>query len=138
MNESERRNTRARPGPCASCPYRVGVPSGIWDADEYAKLLRYDGELAAQDPTAFQCHQNDGSLCAGWVAHTGDPLDLLAVRLNIVSGRIDPDVANYTTAVELFDSGAAAAAHGMSEIHDPGVRARVTIDKILKARGTPE
>jgi hypothetical protein len=34
--------------PCASCPYRKDVPSGIWAAHEYTKLLAYDGDILDQ------------------------------------------------------------------------------------------
>ena len=57
------------PRPCISCPYRRDVAPGVWADEEYAKLPPYDEvETAAQPPQAFYCHQQDGRLCAGWVA----------------------------------------------------------------------
>jgi hypothetical protein len=54
--------------PCGSCPYRRDVPSGIWDASEYAKLPGYDAGWPDEQPTAaFFCHQQDDELCSGWV-----------------------------------------------------------------------
>lgn len=45
------------PSPCSSCPYRRDVPSGLWGANEYAKLRDYDNPTWAQPPGIFQCHQ---------------------------------------------------------------------------------
>lgn len=44
------------PQPCASCPYRRDVPSGIWAAEEYAKLPAYDADTPFQPPHLFLCH----------------------------------------------------------------------------------
>ncbi len=126
-----------RPTPCPSCPYRVGVPSGIWDPTEYDKLPGYDGDLPEQNPRPFDCHQGDGTLCAGWVGHRAQPGDLLAVRIGIAHGRICPDVIDYATDVALFPSGRAARDHGMADIEHPGPAARILIDKIVRRRGLP-
>lgn len=127
----------ARPNPCPSCPYRRDVPAGVWAADEYAKLPAWDGEIvdqvAAGAFSAFDCHQGDGSLCAGWLGHR-DPFDLLAVRLGVASGALDESVLSYRTAVPLFASGADAAAHGRAGIDTPDARARTTVEKIIAAR----
>lgn len=120
--------------PCASCPYRKNVPSGVWDEEEYQKLPQYDGPISEQNMTPFGCHQSDGHLCSGWVAHTGDPLDLLAVRLGILTGNIDPLTVDYTTKVPLFGSGAEAAEHGMKEITAPGPKATKVIEKLIAKR----
>lgn len=118
---------RAAAAACGSCPYRRDAPSGLWAAEEYAKLPDYDNgigdQLAAGALAAFFCHQRDGSVCAGWLGHR-DPLDLLAVRIGLADGRLDRVCADYTSAVSLFETGAAAAAHGMTEHDDPGRRAR--------------
>lgn len=58
------------PRPCDSDPYRKDVPSGIWDASEYAKLARYDGPTANQPAGLFLCHLIDkksarARICAG-------------------------------------------------------------------------
>lgn len=123
-------SSKPRPKPCASCPYRKNVPSGVWDETEYAKLPEYDKEMWEQPPNAFGCHQADGSICAGWLGYH-DPLDLLAVRLGISAGRLDPSCAEYTTDVPLFASGAEAAEHGLRDIEYPSERAEDTIRKIV-------
>lgn len=129
MGETVRKN------PCPSCPYRREVPSGIWDATEYQRLLDYDGDTASQNAAAFNCHQGSGELCAGWVGHVEDPRDLLAIRMGVIFGDMDPSVLDYTTDVPLFRSGAEAAAHGMREIDQPGPKARDAISKISRVRG---
>jgi hypothetical protein len=126
-----------RPTPCSSCPYRCGVPSGIWEASEYEKLERYDAPLPEQPIAVFLCHHSDGHACAGWLGHT-DPSQLLAVRLGIARGDVDPDCLAYTTSVPLFPSGAAAAAHGLAEIAGPGERAVAAIDKLEHLRTLQE
>ncbi len=125
---------RARPRPCATCPYRRDVASGVWDAEEYAKLPGYDGDTWAQTPGWFGCHGDEGvSVCSGWLGYR-DPTELLAVRLGVVSGALDPSVLDYATDVELFASGAEAAAHGMAAIEAPGDDAAEAIRKITAAR----
>lgn len=130
------------PAPCASCPYRRDAPSGLWAAEEYAKLVRYDADTAGQPPNLFLCHQTSAGdprarLCAGWVGCHGD--GLLALRLAAARGGIDPDTATeafrYSTTVALFDSGAAAAAHGIRDIAVPGPAAQAAITKIAGHRG---
>lgn len=130
-------------GPCRTCPYRVDVPSGVWSADEYAKLRRYDGDILAQaiadGGRPFACHSTPEDLCAGWAGHR-DPTDLLAVRLGIAGGHLDPAVAEYRTDVALHPSGAAAAAHGEREIDQPGPAAVAAIGKVsrlIDSRGVP-
>jgi len=116
--------------PCASCPYRKDVPSGIWDQHEYAKLPAFDGEMGEQAMKGgfglFMCHQRDGNLCAGWIATHG-PDNLLALRLNAV----DPSTFDYTTDVPVFSSGAEAHAHGMRDIAKPGVKAQRLMAKLV-------
>lgn len=121
--------------PCGSCPYRRDVPSGVWADEEYDKLPRYDVEIGYQPPSAFYCHQQNGRLCAGWVG-CHDMNESLGLRIGEVSGHIPPDVVDaaldYTTDVPLWESGAAAAAHGKAEIEVPGTAARRVIDKLHK------
>lgn len=119
--------------PCASCPYRKSVPSGIWHPSEYAKLERYDAPMPEQPVAVFTCHQGDHDACAGWLGHR-DPTDLLAVRLGIVAGHVDVSCAEYTTSVPLFSSGAEAAAHGTADTLDPSDAARTAIEKIVRTR----
>jgi hypothetical protein len=128
----------AAPGPgkapCTTCPYRRDVPAGIWHADEYAKLPRYDGETFEQlEGTAlFFCHQQDGNLCAGWLG-CHDPAELLALRLH----RVTPETFAYRSPIPLFASGAEAAAHGMAGIEAPPEAARRAIAKIERRRARP-
>lgn len=124
---------KPRPRPCASCPYRQSVPSGVWDASEYAKLPQYDGDTASQFPAAFFCHQQDGSVCSGWLGHT-DPGQLLGVRLGVMRGLLDESCLDYRTDVPLFASGAEAAEHGMKEIKSPGRAAQETMRKIVRKK----
>jgi hypothetical protein len=112
------------------------VPSGIWHAEEYEKLPRYDEELIAQPVQAFYCHQGDNHVCSGWLGYH-DPAELLAVRIGISAGRLDPSVIDYTTDVPLFESGAEAAEHGMQDIEFPSGRAQRAIEKITKVRSAP-
>uniref|UniRef100_UPI003899F30B DUF6283 family protein n=1 Tax=Pigmentiphaga litoralis TaxID=516702 RepID=UPI003899F30B len=123
-----------RPRPCASCPYRRGVPSGVWDAAEYVKLPAYDLPLSEQPPAAFRCHQGDGSICSGWLGHR-NPEDLLAVRLGVIRGRLHPSCLEYRTDVPLFGSGADAAAHGTAELTAPNKAAQAVIAKLIRSRG---
>lgn len=116
------------------------MASGIWHEDEYAKLPRYDQSLELQPAAVFLCHQGDPEqACAGWLGHA-DPYGLLAVRLGVISGEVDPSCLDYSTDVPLFTSGAAASAHGVREIRSPGAAAISTIGKVVRvrvARGVP-
>jgi hypothetical protein len=110
------------------------VPSGVWDASEYAKLPEYDKETWEQPQAAFHCHQGDGSVCAGWLGY-GNPTDLLAVRIGISAGAMDPSCADYTTDVPLFDSGQEAADHGVRDINGPSAEAWDVIRKVSRIKG---
>jgi hypothetical protein len=105
----------------------------VWAAEEYAKLITYDAPTGDQPMAAFYCHQDDGSLCAGWVGHR-DPFELLAVRVGIVTGQVDSTVLDYETDVPLFASGAEAAAHGCAEIRQPPPAAVDAVRKIATVR----
>lgn len=124
---------KAAPKPCGSCPYRRDVPSGVWHPSEYAKLKKFDGDTSEQSPRLFMCHSNPSTLCAGWLGCHG-PEELLAVRLGVLSGKVDPSVRDFTTDVPLFSSGAEAARHGTARVSRPGKAARETIDKLTRAR----
>ncbi len=120
--------------PCGSCPYRKDVPAGIWAAEEYAKLPGYDGPTWQQTPQVFQCHQQDGHLCGGWLM-THDPYELLALRLaRSIGYQIDPAVYDYSPDVEVFASGAQAALHGISGIENPSPAARRKIDGLVRQK----
>jgi hypothetical protein len=123
------------PAPCGSCPYRRDVPAGVWAPEEYAKLPGYDLPTAEQPVPLFYCHQSDGRLCAGWVGcHDMD--NSSAIRIAVCFGKLDDDalhaIGEYRTDVPLFESGAEAAAHGMSGVLDPDTRARRTITRLVK------
>lgn len=124
--------------PCKSCPYRRDVPSGVWAAVEYDKLPTYDGgtpeQLEAGGLGLFMCHTEGGKLCAGWVG-CHDMNNLLAVRLS--THNLDPALWDYKSPVPLFESGAAAAAHGKRAIRRPGVRAKRTMERLLRKRRKP-
>ena len=119
--------------PCGSCPYRRDVPSGIWEEHEYEKLLAYDGDTIDQVEKGafglFMCHQNDGCLCGGWLlAH--DRRHLLALRFNTVH----PSAFSYAPNVEVFKSGAEAAAHGLRDYEAPSKEALRKMRGIEKSR----
>lgn len=122
-----------RTTPCASCPYRHNAPSGVWATEEYKKLPAYDAETPDQPTELFLCHQTGEELCSGWVAHA-DPANLLALRLGVIVGTVDPMVFDYTTHARLFDSGAEACAHGLKDIEKPDTRAQQTIRKLIRKR----
>lgn len=131
--------TKPRKTPCASCPYRRDVPSGLWATSEYAKLETYDGSTTQQGMASaigvFLCHQNAEEVCAGWSAVHGND-DNLALR---VAAHIDPDldvqaVLDYTTEVPLFGSGHEAAEHGRRDMENPPPEARRATRKIGTVR----
>ncbi|WP_229867275.1 DUF6283 family protein [Sinomonas cellulolyticus] len=107
-----------RPRPRASCPYRCGAPSGVWDASEYEKLPEYDRALQDQPMAVFYCHPGDGAVCSGWLGHR-DPSDLLGVRLGLIEGSLDPACLDYRTEVTLFGSGAEAAGTSATRARTP-------------------
>lgn len=122
-----------RKTPCASCPYRRGVPSGVWRVAEYDKLREYDRPTPEQPLAPFRCHQGAEELCSGWVGHR-DPEELLAIRYGVARGHISPSTFTYTTEVELFAGGDEAAAHGTRDIQSPSEEAVAAMRKIIIAR----
>ena len=79
-----------QPVPCVTCPYRCDVPSGVWAAEEYAKLPEYDAPTWQQPPALFMCHSHPDGLCTGWLqshANREHAFDLLALRF---SRNLDP------------------------------------------------
>jgi hypothetical protein len=119
--------------PCVSCPYRRDVPSGVWVADEYAKLPRYDLPTPEQPITAFFCHQRTGRLCSGWVG-CHDMEHSLGLRLALSFGHIGTAAyaaaLEYVSPVELWPTGAEAAAHGLREVDAPGDEAWRVMRKV--------
>jgi len=124
--------------PCGSCPYRRDVPSGVWSADEYAKLPEFDKPTWEQPPAVFLCHQQDGRMCGGWTA-VHDMDNSLGLRMAQAIGLMSPETAqaalNYETATPLFSSGTEAAEHGLAEIDTPSERAQRVVGKLAKKPG---
>lgn len=117
--------------PCLTCPYSKRTPPGVWDATEYAKLPEYDGETWEQATGIFQCHYDIGDVCAGWLA-CHDIEHLLAVRLGLSLGHLDPEIYEWEPAddVEVWATGAEAAEHGSTpEVSDD---AQEAIDRITR------
>lgn len=123
------------PNPCGSCPYRQDVPSGVWDREEYDKLPEYDQETATQPVGVFLCHQQNGSICAGWCG-VHDMNEALSIRLAVSMGKITPEdadtILDYTTPVPLFGTGQEAAEHGLAALDRPDADARKVIDKLTR------
>ncbi len=131
---------KVRSQPCVTCPYRLDAPSGLWAAEEYAKLPGYDGPAGQQALTgalgAFHCHSTPERVCAGWAGYRA-PRDLLAVRLGVLSGSLDESALSYTCPVPLHPTGAAAAEHGLRDLGHPGedaVSAAAKVRRLIDAR----
>ena len=120
--------------PCKSCPYRKDVPSGVWHADEYERLKDYDQETFAQPFGIFLCHQQNESLCRGWLDCHGSKL--LAVRVGCSMHLLDPAAVDQALSegpiVPVFASGREACEHGMKDIKKPKVKARRVIDFLTR------
>lgn len=132
MTEIEYARHGVAKAPCKSCPYRQDVPSGVWAANEYDKLPAYDGDIIDQiqgGTALFLCHQQDNSLCAGWLATHGTD-NLLALRLH--SSSVAPGVWGYASPVPVWSSGQEACDHGKADIEEPGPRAERAIDRLAR------
>lgn len=83
------------------------------------------------------CHQQDGSLCAGWCG-THDMAESLGLRITAAAGLIEEEdlsvILDYQTPVPLFDSGAEAAEHGLAELEKPSEQASRVIDRLIRKR----
>lgn len=126
--------------PCEVCPYRRDVPSGVWTAEEYAKLPGYDLPTAQQPTGVFLCHGKNGRVCAGWAGCHGPQVgafDLLALRFGMLFG-IARDVmraiCEYVSPVPLFGSGAEAAEHGLRDVDAPGAEAVAAMERLGRKR----
>ena len=120
--------TEVRSQPCSACPYRLDVPSGVWDASEYDKLRGYDRPTGEQPWQTFACHATPDHYCAGWaIVHTkrGNPFDLLALRLFGY-----PTIP--TTKIPLFASGNDAADWGQRDITTPSEEAVDTMVRLTR------
>lgn len=122
--------------PCGSCPYRKDVPAGVWSKEEYEKLPPYDGETFEQPPKMFLCHRQDGHTCAGWVA-THDMEQNLGFRLSCSQGEATEEwvdaFLDYTTDVPVWESGRAAAEHGLSDM-SIGPHNQKVIERVRKGQ----
>jgi len=116
------------PEPCATCPYRKDVPSGIWHKTEYEKLREYDN-LENPALALFLCHQSPDRACKGWVMQ-----DCIAVRLAVIWGELNPATCFSEPKVPLYRTGNEAADAGERGISKPNKEARKAIDKLRKQR----
>jgi hypothetical protein len=107
----------------------------VWARSEYSKLPQYDEDTPSQPFGLFLCHQQDGRVCAGW-AGCHDMTHSLALRLAASDGRLSAAEINaildYESPIELFSTGAEAAAHGEAAIEIPDTRARRTIGTLVR------
>jgi len=72
-------------------------------------------------------------LCGGWLL-THDRDHLLALRVH--AHNLDMSVWSYAPTIEVFASGAEAAAHGISGIENPSPEAQRKIDGLVRQRAT--
>lgn len=114
--------TEVRREPCSSCPYRRDVPSGLWAASEYEKLIPYDAPTWAQPLNAFSCHATPDFYCNGWAIVSG--YDSMALRvaetrnpLRQLSG--DGAFVIPEPTVPLFATHTEAAEHGLRDVEHP-------------------
>lgn len=122
--------------PCGSCPYRCDAPSGLWHADHYNLLPKFDRTPDEGQPAGvFMCHQNDGRLCGGWVA-VHDMEENIGLRIALVNEWISPETfeacLDYDPKVPVFESGAEARDHGMHEYVAPNEKTRRTAARLTK------
>ncbi len=126
--------------PCASCPYRLDCPSGVWHPEEYDKLRRYSDEpnVAAQTFGVFLCHysvrgRGHDVPCRGWLTVEADSV---AARMNLAEGILDPDDVYAEPTVPLHPTGTAAAEHGMRDIDHPSTEALRLIERLERTTTT--
>ena len=119
--------------PCSTCPYRKDVPSGVWDASEYAKLRDYDNNEAF---ATFHCHQEaeigKPTVCRGWLSVH---FESVAARLAVLNEKVTVEELYAEPLVPLYASGNEAADAGMKDIKRPKAKARKAIDRLSKKRG---
>lgn len=108
------------------------MPAGIWHESEYEKLREYDADLTRQPMRLFMCHQGNGCICGGWLA-AHNKRETLALRLHLQ--RVHESAWNYDGGgVALFESGNAAADHGIAAVENPSQAAVEMIEKIIAKR----
>ncbi|WP_194913210.1 DUF6283 family protein [Catenulispora rubra] len=130
--------------PCAFCPYRQDCPSGVWSAEDYAKLPEYDKPTLFQPQKLFQCHLREPGApgrraCGGWAAcHNKQSGEYALLALRIAPFLLPPEtvtaIMEYESPIEVFSTGLEAALHGVRDIANPSEQARSAIDKVLRAR----
>lgn len=115
--------------PCSSCPYRRDVPSGVWAAVEYEKLLDFDLPTGEQPAATFACHVTPEATCHGWaVVHSSRGVEYALLGLRIWP----PSTPIPEPGVPLFASGTEAAWHGASGIADPDEDAAATVERLTR------
>lgn len=122
--------TMIRTSPCNACPYRKDAPSGVWAEHEYEKLRAYDNGTGEQPIAPFSCHATPEQHCHGWaVVHSrrGHEHDLLAFR--VWPPENDPAMDE---AVPLWESGNAAADHGVRDIDNPSPEAIARVQRLMQ------
>lgn len=120
------------PRPCESCPYRRDVPSGVWAAEEYEKLIGYDEDVQSEFST-FHCHQENATgidtVCRGWLTVARESV---GARLAVLDGRVTDEQRYAEPLVPLWPTGRAAAEHGLDEIKRPSERALAMMAKLTR------
>lgn len=119
-----------RKTPCPACPYRRDVPPGVWAAEEYSKLRKYEGETFEQNMAVFACHATPEKVCHGW-ACVSDAIGEADPRRESLSFRLH-QISPPPPAVPLFASHEEAATHGLSRITDPPQGAAEAIERLRR------
>jgi hypothetical protein len=120
------------PNPCATCPYRKDVPSGVWAKEEYDKLPNWDNIMGRG---VFLCHNGSADtkgkvLCRGWMeVHEQN----IFVRLAMAQTKFN-DANIKPTKVPLYKSGAAARKAGLRDLNRPNLKAMAAVAKIEQRR----
>ena len=141
--EEEASKYATRRKPCASCPYLKSTPSGVWAAEEYTRLCKYDGDMGSQlmegGNGLFMCHQNNGEettpcMCRGWTDTHGAE-NLVAICLSLSSGgggsKFPDDLWEHSGA-DVYASGQEACDAGMRDIEQPQELAKKTQSLLLR------
>lgn len=118
--------------PCAECPWRKDVPTGVFppDAFRHSANTAEDGALHR-----FACHMSGGdkpATCAGFLLRNAR--HNMAVRLSIIQGRYDPDDVGNGGAPLYESYRAMAIANGVAP-NDPALaRTRADDEESRHAR----
>lgn len=120
---------RVDKNPCTSCPYRRDCPSGVWSAEDYFKLVKYDRN---EEFAVFLCHQTELAgeeiVCRGWLTVQ---IDSVAARLAVLRGMLTDAQRCAKVTVPLYKTGLAAAEAGLRAINRPGKAAKKIINRLL-------